>query len=105
MRRNQRYAPHKELGVKIKDTQDAPIDGKLFDISFDGMRIITSDKRIEESKTISLSGDNFRVDLPCKKIWGDEYYYGIEFGSMDRQGIYRNRLENNIRTGCCQERR
>ena len=87
MRRNHRYVPHKELGVEIKiqDTRNAHIDGEIFDISFDGMRLITSDKRIEDSKTISLSVDNFRVDLPCKKIWQAEYYYRIEFGSMDRQ--------------------
>jgi len=87
MRRNQRYIPHKELGVeiKIKDTRNAYIDGKLFDISLDGMRLITSDKRIEGSKAISLSVDNSSVDLLCKKIWKDEYHYRIEFGSMDEQ--------------------
>lgn len=87
MRRNQRYAPHRESGleIKIKDTRDAHIDGKLFDISFDGMRLITSDKRIEDSNTISLLVDDFRVNLPCKKMWQDDYCYRIEFGSMDRQ--------------------
>lgn len=45
----------------------------------------TSAKRIEDLKTISLSVENFRVDLPCKKIWQDEYYFRMEFGSMDRQ--------------------
>ena len=85
-RRNQRYAPHKELGkIMIYDPGNAHIDGKLFDISFDGMRLITSDKRIEDLKTISLSVQNFRLDLPCQKIWQDEPYYRIEFGSMDRQ--------------------
>jgi len=100
MRRNQRYAPHKELGVEIKDTRDAHIDGKLFDISFDGMRLLTSDKRIEDSKTISLSVDNFRVDVPCKKIWQDEYYYRIEFGSMDRQKFANLEyfIEHSIKT-------
>ena len=85
LRRNQRFALHKELAVKVKDTRDAHIDGKLFDISFDGMRLITSDKRIEDSNTISLSVDDFRVNLPCKKLWQDDYYYRIEFGNMDRQ--------------------
>ena len=87
MRRNQRYAPHKESGleIKIKDTRNAHIDGKLSDISFDGMRLITSDKRIEDSKAISLSVDNISVDLLCKKIWEDEHNYRIEFGSMNRQ--------------------
>ena len=85
MRRNQRYAMHKKLGVKIKDTRDVRIDGRLIDISFDGMRLLTSDKRIEDLKTISLSVDDFRVELPCKKIWQDETCYRIEFGGMDRQ--------------------
>ena len=87
MRRNPRYAPHKVSGpeISIKDSHDAHIDGKLFDISFDGMRFATSDKRMEGIETISLSVDNFRVDLPCKKIWQDQYYYRMEFGSMDRQ--------------------
>ena len=85
MRRNQRYALHKELVVKIKDTQNSRIDGRLIDISFDGMRVLTSDRRIEDVKTISLSVDDFRVDLPCKKIWQDETCYRIEFGGMDRQ--------------------
>ena len=49
------------------------------------MRFANFDKRMEGVKTISLSVDNFCVDLPCKKIWQDEYYYRMEFGSMDRQ--------------------
>ena len=87
MRRNQRYAPDKGRGIeiKIKDTRDAKIDGELFDISFDGMRLITADKRIEDSKTISLSVKTFCVDVPCEKIWEEESCYRIEFGSMDRQ--------------------
>ena len=86
MRRNPRYAPHKELGkIMIYDPGNAHIDGKLFDISFDGMRLITSDKRIEDAKTISLSVKNFRLDLPCQKIWQDDPYYRIEFGDMDRK--------------------
>ena len=86
MRRNQRYAPHKELGnIMIYDPGNAHIDGKLFDISFDGMRLLTSDKRVENLETISLSVKNFRLDLPCQKIWQDEPYYRIEFGGMDRQ--------------------
>jgi hypothetical protein len=49
------------------------------------MRLITSDKRIEDAKAISLSVENFRLDLPCRKIWQDDPYYRIEFGSMDQQ--------------------
>jgi hypothetical protein len=87
MRRNQRYAPPKELDfeIKIKDGQDAHIDGKLFDISFDGIKLVTTDKRIERLKAVSLSAQNIQVEVPCKMIWQDGFHYGIEFGSMDRQ--------------------
>ena len=100
MRRNQRYALHKKLGVKIKDTGDVRIDGRLIDISLDGMRLLTSDKRIEDLKTISLSVDDFRVELPCKKIWQDETCYRIEFGGMDRQEFtdLKYFIENFIKT-------
>lgn len=87
MRRNQRYTPPKELDdeIKIQDAQNAYIDGRLFDISFDGMKLLTSDNRMDTLKTISLSVQNFRVEVPCKKIWQDEDYCRIEFGNMDRQ--------------------
>jgi hypothetical protein len=49
------------------------------------MRIISTDKRIEDSKTISLSVDDIRVELPCEKIRRIGYYYGIKFGSMDKR--------------------
>ena len=102
MRRNQRYTPHKQLGVeiKIKGAQDSLIDGKLSDISFDGMRLITSDKRIEDSKAISLAVDNFRVDLLCKRIWENDNNYRIEFGSMNRQEFANLEyfIENYIKT-------
>jgi hypothetical protein len=86
MRRNQRYVPHESLGVEIR-VNDAQIDGKIFDISFGGIRIISSDKRIEDSKTITMFVDDFRLDLPCKTIRRDESYYGIKFGSMNRQEL------------------
>ena len=86
VRRNQRYTPHHELAeIRLFDPQGGPIDGKLFDISFDGMRILTTDKRIEKIKTISLSVENFRMDLPVRKIWADKSYYRIEFGDMNQQ--------------------
>ena len=86
VRRNQRYTPHHELAeIRLFDPQAGPIDGKLFDISFDGMRILTTDKRIEKIRTISLSVENFRMDLPVQKIWADKSYYRIEFGDMNQQ--------------------
>jgi len=102
MRKNQRYVTQKELGIKVKmkDMQEAVIDGKLFDISLDGMKLETCDKRIEALKAISISVDDFRVELPCKKIWQEDGYYRIEFKSMDQQEFtnfeYFN--ENYIKT-------
>jgi hypothetical protein len=52
-----------------------------------GMRIISTDKRIEESDILSISVDDFRMELPCKKIRRIGYYYGIVFGTMEEQEI------------------
>ena len=102
MRKNQRYVTHKELGIKIKmnDMQEAVIDGKLLDISLDGMKLETSDKRIVALKAISISVDDVRVELPCKKIWQEDCYYRIEFKSMDRQEFtnFEYFIENYIKT-------
>jgi len=69
------------MGLKEK------IYALLLDICIGGMRIISTDKRIEDSKTISLSVDYFRVELPCEKMRRIEYYYGIKFGPMDKQEL------------------
>jgi hypothetical protein len=102
MRRNQRYTPQKKLGfiISFKDAQDARINGKVFDISFDGMKLISSDKRIERLKAVSLSAQNLHVQVPCKMIWQDGRYYGIEFGSMDQQEFddIKYFIENFIKT-------
>ena len=84
MRRHQRCEPLEGLDIEIK-TKDEKVYALLLDICIGGMRIISTDKRIEDSKTISLSVDNFRVELPCEKIRRIEYYYGIKFGSMDKR--------------------
>ena len=84
MRRHQRYEPRDGLDIEIK-SKDTRIYALLLDICIGGMRIISTDKRIEEVDTISLSVDDFRVELPCEKIQRIEYYYGIKFGSMDEQ--------------------
>jgi hypothetical protein len=86
MRRHQRCEPLEGLDIEIK-TKDEKIYALLLDICIGGMRIISTDKRIEDSKTISLSVDDFRVELPCEKIRRIEYYYGIKFGSMDKQEL------------------
>ena len=84
MRRHQRYEIREGLDIEIK-CNEVKIYSLLLDICIGGMRIISTDKRIEGSKTISLSMDDFRVELPCEKIQRIEYYYGIKFGSMDKR--------------------
>ena len=59
----------------------------LINISIGGMRIISTDKNIEDSKTISLSVDDFRMELPCETMWGVQHYYGIKFGAMTEQEL------------------
>ena len=86
MRKDQRYEPREGLDIEIK-TKDEKIYALLLDICIGGMRIISTDKRIEDSKTISLSVDDFRVELPCEKMRRIEYYYGIKFGPMDKQEL------------------
>ena len=82
MRRYQRYEPREGLDIEIKSKDDT-IYALLIDICIGGMRIISTDKRIEASKTISLSVDEFRVELPCEKIRRIDFYYGIKFGSIE----------------------
>ena len=86
MRSHQRYEPREGLDIELK-SRDTKIYALLLDICMGGMRIISTDKRIADSKTISLSVDDFRVEFPCKKIRRIEYYYGIKFGSMDKREI------------------
>jgi hypothetical protein len=84
MRRHQRYEPRDGLDIEIK-SKDTKIYALLLDLCIGGMRIISTDKRIEGSKTISLSVDDFCMELPCEKIRKIGYYYGIKFGSMDER--------------------
>ena len=84
MRKHQRYEPREGLDIEIKN-KDEKIYALLLDICIGGMRIVSTDKRIEDSKTISLSVDDFRVELTCEKMQRIEYYYGIKFGPMDKR--------------------
>jgi hypothetical protein len=84
MRRHQRYEPRDGLDIEIK-SKDTKIYALLLDLCIGGMRIISTDKRIEGSKTISLSVDDFCMEFPCEKIRKIGYYYGIKFGSMDER--------------------
>jgi hypothetical protein len=84
MRRYPRYEPLKELDIEIRN-EDLKIHALLVDICTGGMRIVSTDKRIENAKSISLIVDDFCVTLPCQKIRKTLYYYGIIFGSMDKR--------------------
>jgi hypothetical protein len=86
MRSQQRYALREGLDIEIK-SDDEKIYAYLLDICMGGMRIISTDKRIEESDILSISVDDFRMELPCKKIRRIGYYYGIVFGTMEEQEI------------------
>jgi hypothetical protein len=48
------------------------------------MRVVSTDDRIGESDNISLSVDDFRVELPCENKRRIEYQYGIKFGPMGK---------------------
>jgi hypothetical protein len=54
MRRYQRYEPNEGLRIEI-NVNDTKIEGQLLDVGIGGMRIMSTDKRIEDSKSISLS--------------------------------------------------
>lgn len=86
MRRYQRYEPNVGLRLEI-NVNDTKIEGQLLDIGIGGMRIMSTDKRIEDSKSISLSTNDIRVKLPCRSIRKITFYYGIKFGRIDRQDL------------------
>ena len=86
IRSHQRYEVREGLDIEIQ-SKDVKIYALLLDICIGGLRIISTDKRIEDSKTISLSVDNFRVELPCEKIRRIGYSYGIKFGCMDKREL------------------
>ena len=81
IRRQQRFELRDGLDIVIK-SNDTKIYAVLLDISIGRMRVLSTDKRIKNSKTISLSVDDFLMELPCEKIRGIEHYYGIKFGAM-----------------------
>ena len=86
MRKHPRYKPREGFDFEIK-SKDEKIYALLVDICAGGMRVVSTDDRIGESDNISLSVDDFRVELPCEKIRRIEYNYGIKFGPMDDQKL------------------
>ena len=87
MRKHQRFEPREGLIIEITRNDAKKVYAILLDISTGGMRIISTDKNIEDSKTISLSVDDFRMELPCETMWGVQHYYGIKFGVMNEQEL------------------
>ena len=88
MRKHQRYEPREGLDIEIK-SKDEKIYALLLDICIGGMRIVSTDKRIGDSEIISLSVDDFRMELPCENKRRIEYQYGIKFGPMGK-GEFNN---------------
>ena len=86
MRKHPRFKPREGLHFEIK-SRDEKIYALLVDICAGGMRVVSTDDRIGESVNISLSVDDFRLELPCEKIRKIEYNYGIKFGPMDDQQL------------------
>ena len=87
MRKHQRFEPREGLIIEITRNDLKKVYAILLNISIGGMRIISTDKKIEESKIISLSVDDFCMELPCEMMWGIQHYYGIKFGAMNQQEL------------------
>lgn len=86
MRKHQRYVPRDGLDIEIKSNNEK-IYALLIDICIGGMRCVSTDKRLENSKVISLSVDDFIVKLPCKNVRKFDYTYGIKFPKIDAQQL------------------
>ena len=78
-----RYEPREDLNIELNG-QDAKLYGQLLDISLGGMRIISTDERIEDLDSIILTVNDFKIELPCKEIRKVGPYYGIVFGELDK---------------------
>ena len=81
-----RYEPREGLDIGINN-QTKKIYGQLLDISLGGMRIISTDERIQALDSIELTVDDFKIELPCKEIRKVGHYYGIIFGELDKQVV------------------
>ena len=84
LRKHQRYEPREGLNIEIK-SEDTKIYALLLDICTGGMRIASTDSRIGVAEVITISVDDFRVQLPCENIRKLECQYGIKFGPMDKR--------------------
>ncbi len=82
MRKYQRFVPREGLDIKIA-SNNKKIYAVMIDISQGGVRILSTDTRIKDSKRISISVNNFLMELPCEIIRRVQYHYGIKFGTMD----------------------
>jgi c-di-GMP-binding flagellar brake protein YcgR len=73
-----------DITIKLKDEK---LSARLMDISLGGMGIASTDTRIEDLKRISLSMDDYLIELPCEKVRRDQNNYGFVFGSMDEREV------------------
>ena len=78
-----RFEPREGLDIKISGS-DTMIHGHMLDISRGGMRVISTDKRIEDLDKIELSVDDFTIKLPCREILNVGPYYRITFGELEK---------------------
>ena len=83
-RKYQRYEPQDDLDIEIK-LKDEKLSAQLMDISYGGMRITSTDTRMKDLTSISLSIDEYCIELPCEKIRKHQNNYGFAFGSMDNR--------------------
>jgi hypothetical protein len=86
MRSHQRYEPNNEIDIELRN-ENHKIHALLVDICIGGMRVVSTDKRIENSRFIAINVDTFNVTLPCEKIRRINYNYGIKFGYLDGEKI------------------
>ena len=84
LRKYQRFTPLEGLDIKI-EINNMHIYSVLIDISLGGMTIFSTDSRIMDTKKVSLSVDNFFLELPFEKIRQIHCHYGIKFGSVDNK--------------------
>lgn len=80
---NYRYKPRDGIEINISG-KGTKIYGHLLDISLGGMRIISTDERIEGLTRISLTVEGFKIELPCREIRKVGPYYGIIFQELEK---------------------
>ena len=83
-RTQHRFEPREGVDINISGSDTTMIHGHLLDISHGGMRVISTDRRIEDLDRIALSANDFTIKLPCKEILNVGPYYRITFGELEK---------------------